>query len=778
MSYGLKYRANFDSIKGPLESFQVDISQKDYTHSWEYINLSGTPVIQEWQDDDPKQAIRGCTLKVSILTEEGGLQLTDFYSENDNEFLVQFYCSNTGQKLFEGYLLQDDCAEIQVDFLHEISLTFTDMLGTLKDVTFDVAAKNIGTLTTINGIDFYNPSPLANNTICSFDAQVGVLKPGDKFKLYSSITTPNTFEFTCFDISYQMLLGWVINIGEPCPFSGTITFDFSYTIPYPLDTYMPLKDVLKLCLKSTQLDLQLFSFVTIYPTSGTIESTWDDTYVDPATFYDGNEWMDCYSILENLMNRFNASLFQADGYWKIVRWDEMYRYTNHQGATMLGHYYDTDFNYLATTTSNKNFVFYGGTDMETGVIKSVQRPYQYVKETFNYKIPELICNKNFNDLGNLRNEYDSGTLHIKEYGLNKWYNGPYSPIPDRFIRILTDIDPLSQNYKQETERFAVIYDNSGDNSRAVKSCDIPLSKNDYFRYSFSFRTNISQPGNVNTIFAITLTDGVNTKFLHNDGSWQNTVGYSYNVPAGDNTDQWHSVDMTSSLAPFDGVLNIYLAVATFNQPSTDETHYKDLNLQIFYRINNTVNINGHTHTDFQNITTKNNNEEDIYLDNTPSNSISGTLFLDSYNGLLRNRTVEWEYPGFTQKFLNLGIATTQESLFTRFKPRTKYEGNLLYLRRIQGEQYIWVNPISVFLAKNAMNIYRFVPGKVSIDYKNSVVDITLYELLDNMGGDFDGTTITPPVGPPFTIPGLINEFIGWTENTSIYEFNYLYETNQ
>ena len=761
MAYGLKYTSEFDSFK-KLQSYSVNIFQKDYVGDPITVLLSGTPVVQEWQEDDAKAPIRGCTLKVSILTDELGVRLVDFYSEDDAGFYVELRCTTTDQYLFKGYLLQDDCSEMQVDFNHEISLTFTDMLGTLKDITINEAAVIVGDLHTESGVDFYNPTPVANLTICSFDSRVGVLKPGDTFTLFDGI---NTYNLTCYNINYNIALGWVININEVCPFAGTVTFDFTYKIPYQLEGYIPLIDVLKLCLKSTLLDIRLKSVVSIYPEGGTNESVWDDTFIDANTLrVDTNSWMNCYDILEQLMNRFNASLFQANAIWNIVRWDEMYRYTTFQGATMYGSNYDNNFTLYSTgAIQSETFTFMDGYDLETGVMKSIERPYQFVKETFNYVQPDdLLCNTNLTDLGDLLTEYTTGLFIFREYGLNKWYNGPFSPIPKRFIRIVIDNDPTSDKYTQEIERYAVVYDATGSADKSVKSCDIPLSERDSIDYRFSFRTSNSQPGNVNVNFAITITNGISTLYLHANGQWLSTVGFTYNIPAGDNTNEWHDVSIKSNGVPFNGNLNIYLAEATSNggTPSTDETHYNNLDLIVNYVINGSGKVIGHTHTDSQIENIKNNNSKDIYLDNTPSNSIKGSLFTANYNGVLRARATIWKYPGVViDPVANLGTATTQESLFTRFKPRAKYEGNLLKVLQGAGP-YEFITPLSMFKHFKFQDEYRFVPGKMAIDYKNANVNLTLYELIDRMGYNFNG--------------GLTAAYLEWVES-KIYEFNYLYE---
>ena len=762
MAYGLKYTSEFDSIK-PLQAYSVNIFQKDYTGATITVLLSGTPAIQEWQEDDPKAPIRGCTLRVSILTDVIGVRLTDFYSEDDNGFYVELRCTITDQYLFKGYLLQDDCKEIQLDFNHEISLLFTDMLGTLKDVTLDQAAVITGSLENHSVLIGTPPGTL--NTITTQDIRLGGLQPGAVFTINDG-TLAGTYRV--LSISLIPTLGvydyWIVTnqiIGYTLPYTASI----DWIDPYPLVGYVPIIDILKLCLKATFLDMRLKSVVSIYPIDGANGSTWDDTYIDANTLrVDTNSWMNCYDILEMIMTRFNTSLFQANAMWNIVRWDEMYRYTTITGANLFGSNYNNDFVLYATGAIQSDiFSFMDGEDMETGVMKSIERPLQYVKETFNYVQPvDLLCNSNAQDLGTLTRQYDSGLFTIREYVLNSWYDGPFPPIPDRFIRITLDNDPTSRTYKQELDRTIIIVNATGSAPQSAKSCDIPLSKGDSIELNFSFRTNVHQPGNVNTVFAISITDGTLTYFVQNNGSWDSTLGYTYNTPAGADTFDWQSVDIISNPAPIDGIVNIYLAEATPNggTPSADETHYKDLTFNVTYLINDSGKIIGHTHRDSQSTNIKNNISKDIYLDNSPRQSIKGTLFEADYVGLLRKRTNIWKYPGIViDPVDNLGIATTQESLFTRFKARAKYEGNLLYVLQGNGP-YEFINPLSMFKQYGNEELYRFVPGKMAIDYKNANVDLTLYELIDNMGYNFNG--------------GLTAVYLEWAA-TKLYEFNYLFE---
>jgi hypothetical protein len=762
MAYGLKYTSEFDSIK-PLQAYSVNIFQKDYTGTPITVLLSGTPAIQEWQEDDPKAPIRGCTLRVSILTDVNGVRLTDFYSEDDNGFYVELRCTITDQYLFKGYLLQDDCKELQLDFNHEISLLFTDMLGTLKDVTLDQAAVISGQIAN-HSVLIGTPAGTLN-TITTQDVGFGSLQPGAVFTINDGSLAGT---YTVLSVSLIPTLGvydyWIVTnqiIGYTLPYTASI----DWVDPYPLVGYIPIIDILKLCLKATFLDMRLKSVVSIYPIDGANGSTWDDTYIDANTLrVDTNSWNNCYDILEQIMTRFNTSLFQANAMWNIVRWDEMYRYTTITGANLFGSNYNNDFVLYATGSIQSDiFSFMDGKDMETGVMKSIERPLQFVKETFNYVQPvDLLCNSNLQDLGTLINQYDSGLYTIREYELNSWYDGPFAPIPDRFIRITLDNDPTSRTFKQELDRNIVVVNATGSAPQSIKSCDIAISKGDSIEFDFSFRTSVHQAGPVSTIFAISITDGTTTYYVQSDGTWATVLGYVYNTPNGADTFDWQTVNIISKPTPIDGIINVYLAEATSNggTPSSDETLYKDLTFNVAYLINDSGKIIGHTHRDSQSTNIKNNISKDIYLDNSPRQSIKGTLFEADYVGLLRKRTNQWKYPGIViDPVANLGTATTQESLFTRFKPRAKYEGN--YLKVLQGNgPYEFVTPLSMFKQYGNEEIYRFVPGKMAIDYKNANVDLTLYELIDNMGYNFNG--------------GLTAVYLEWAA-TKLYEFNYLFE---
>jgi hypothetical protein len=431
-----------------------------------------------------------------------------------------------------------------------------------------------------------------------------------------------------------------------------------------------------------------------------------------------------------------------------------------QGETLVDYYkYEpTAFAFDDKYSINKSFVIATGGYVETGLLKSIIRPYRRTLETFNYVQPEdLLCNSQFTDLGTLRQVRTGGGFTNKEYDLPCWYDyDGGSPYPDRFIRVVFEGE-------REVERYVVVTGSTYDSARSVQSEDIELNAGDIIDYTFQFRTDVSQPGSVNTTFAIRIKDGTSTKYLQTDGSWANTIGFVYNTRAGKNTNEWQTVTIKSDGLPFNAIMNVYLAEAT-SSPS-DQTWYKDLRLTISWFVAGQGQINGHTHTASQSRTLNNINDVDIQIDNSLRSTISGTLFLTTQTGLLQDRCSTWKF-GFgyntgipSATYPNLGQLVTQTYMFQRYIPRTKFNGNFLYLRNLNGVMSnlaIFSNEFQGALIHNKMLL-----GSLAIDYKNDSAEFTLWEVF-NKDLPFPADNFT--------------DFNSYLFNI-LYQFNYLYENN-
>jgi hypothetical protein len=746
---GLKYTGSFDSIRSQSR-YVVNIYQESYSGSPINVILAATPLVQEWQEDDPLAPIKGSTLTINLTT-SGGLSLLDFYSDNDNEYLVRLIGDDvTGSNtvLFEGFILQDDCSEVQVDFVHTITLTASDNLGTIKDITLDRAAFLFGDVTTLTNIGcaFVPAGPYIVINVATWDVQ-----PGQTFTIDG---TPFTMVANLGEIDL-VYTGWCIQIVEEIPALVIGTFYITYREVVSLEDYIPLITFIKLCLRSTYLDLTLSFYSHITPSNGEIfldtgeTRMLEDVTLLGNTFLKNNEYMSCYEVLEIIMKRFNMSCFQSLNSWWIMRYPDLFL-DFEQGDTIIDYYRyeETTFAFFDKLTINKSFVIDSDNKVETGLLKSIIRPFRRTLETFNYFQPEdLLCNSQFTELGPLVTQNTSGGDTFRYYEAPCWY--PKGTPDPYYIRVVTNSD------NAEIERSFIV----NNVSDGAQSENIILEENDSFEFSFQIRTDFSTGSTFTYSFILPITDGTTTLYLDNNGNWVPTVTITtLTFTPGFNAQEWASHTIRGKV-PFDCILNIVL------NGSAGINYWKDLRFTVQWEVAGQGLINGHSHNASQSKKLNNINDVEIMIDNSERSSISGTLFLTSQRGILQNKCTTWEFgsgyntgiPGVV--YDNLGQQITETYMFQRYIPRTKFNGNLLNIRNANGvlsNLAIFTNGFTGPQLNNKMLL-----GSVAIDYKNDSAEFTMWEVFNK----------TEPVEED-----NFADFEAYLFNI-LYEFNYLYENN-
>jgi len=721
MAYGLKYTSSFDSLKG--EGYTVDIYQKDYVGSSTNILLGGNPVVHKWDDDNPHAAIKGSTCEIEIIN-NGVISLVDLYSNEDDTFKITVTHDSLGV-VFTGFMLQEESSELEVDYNHAIRVVASDGLGTLKDIDLLTASRNLGEPTNFTrNISTSGDQVFVSGTPFGEPGQVLIISGGtgvDGRYVIDRVTNP---------------LG-VFTIYITSVFGASVTFSgATLTIITPVDISGRLKysEIIPLCLKSTGLYLSSFVYSKLIPNDYVVGRWLESTLVDCKTFLSGEKWDSCYDVLSKILSTFNATIFQAGGSWHIIRWDEL----RYQSNGITWYAYDSDFVYsILTGTLSREFTYGNGSDIATGLLSSLVRPYRFDKRTFKYiQNDNLIFNGNWEITGNLITSYTSGTDTIYEYEMAGWDDYGTSPAPVRRIRVIVDIDG------KET-RYGYIKGTFFDDTRAAQSQPIEMYAGDLFQYDFSFRTNVSQL-NVSFGFGVRLFDGTTSKYLDSNGRWVATPQFPYSVYGSDDTNTWHSVTMKcEEPLPFTGVIYVYLANWAIAGPM--ETQYKDLRLTYTPAVSAQKNIIGHVHTNDQSLTINNSEDITILIDDAPRSSIKGTQFVDSFTGIVQNRTNLWGYDAGTDGDRRLGEITTFETLFWKRIPRVKLEGTVLGL--VQSAKLLSI--LSVIEYSNRPDKW-FIWGQMEIDYKNDAATGTLYEQWQEGEADSD----------------LV----------SLYTFKYLYET--
>ena len=316
MAYGLIYQGEFDSIAE--NGYRLEILKKDYTGLFYTLPMAANPVLHRWDNDDIKAPVKGSSLTINYLN-KGSNPIENFYSTSDDEFLVKFY--NGSQLLFAGFLVQDDYSEIMVDFTHLVQLSANDNLGLLKDVELDVSAQ-VSYLPTYAEGDFIAITVPVQNWIyltnVNFTPAVGVPftitgHPSPSMNGTFTPTVVNTITPTKFDIRTATFTGDQPN--SQCSVNSGLAVPANFKIL--------LSDIIHSCLVKTGLELDTYFYCNLFEDSNsTTTSSLHQTLINPETFLPGENYDNCYSVLEKVLSKFKLSLFQSLGRWNIVRWED------------------------------------------------------------------------------------------------------------------------------------------------------------------------------------------------------------------------------------------------------------------------------------------------------------------------------------------------------------------------------------------------------------------------------------------------------------------------
>ena len=402
--------------------------------------------------------------------------------------------------------------------------------------------------------------------------------------------------------------------------------------------------------------------------------------------------------------------------------------------------------YQSSGSLSTVFTYGTGNDIETGEIQTIERQWKFAKETFNYNRPTVIL-KNADLLltGNLLASYTSGSNTVFEYEWLYWSDGPNAPYPDRFIRVTKDADG------NELDRIGVIDGSTGDNYMSAEGTPIEVNAGSKIKFSLQIKTDVSQagPGFIRAC-KLNIYDGTNTYTLKSSGDWltgssapnAGTIG----IFSGQNSNTWNAFEFTSNEIPVDGLLYVYLGQADLTG-SPGETYFKEISLDIIYSLNGTSKVIGQTHTRTQSLNIKNQQDREIFNDDSRINTLRGVMFLSSTTGVLRDKTSLWAYYAASPDYLPLGQLTTFDNLFWRRVQRTKIEANLIGL--VQSGNHLSMSSI-IRNDQTGFDTKNFVFGRLAIDYKNDTANCTMFEMYEDAE-------------------------VSDTDLVSLYEFKYLYD---
>lgn len=649
-TYGKIYQVTFDPPAGGSIFFRpryrLDILKKNYAGLAKNIIGAEGVVKQTWQTDQAKPAVKGCALTINLLNKEGTLPLSTFLSTDDDEFKVQLFwidvvllLTAADRPLFEGFLVQDDCREIMVDYTHYIQLSATDNLGLLKDVTLDRAPASF---------DYFNGGTEILMASAPHLLRIGIglgrqVEANDKIEIIGTAIAGMYNIVSFVENGLYLDITTVEPIATLGPTSTVINIWRSNLIER-----VTLASIIRRCLSATGIELNTNIYCNLLEENHlNSKSFLVQTLISPETFLKNDtDYDDCYTVLQKIFRGDSESamltLFQSNGAWNIVRWDELRYYSN----LIPGFSYDKDFNFLGTITLPAAIKAGIGENSraETGLTREFFRPNLFDKETFNYKNPpHILRNNDLQILGNLLRDYTNGLtgadfMRIKEYKMPWWYLTNMNTAV-YYIRVVYD------QFENEIERYLVLKND------IIKSYKIEASEGDIATLSFTVKADQQWVNDVTVEYVVEITDGVQTKRIRNylpipgepmvdNPYWDDGGGFRFFTKT---VEQNNNITITTPPIPFDSLLYVYLTPLLPPMFSAAETYYSDIRFDLTAFINKSTKIIGHTHKSERAATIKQRKEKEISVDDSPRNFIAGTMFLNRPPvGVIQERTKRWK----------------------------------------------------------------------------------------------------------------------------------------
>lgn len=706
MAYGLNYIIRFKN-RIQNDNYRIEIYQRDYADST-IIELTGaeSPVAISYQDGELLDPIKASELTFSFNADFSALDA--FYSDDDERFRCDYYYEGVSDiLLWAGYLIQDGVSEPVTDIKHAVTLKATDNLALLKNTKLNEAA----------GDDLYGKHTLL------YYIQICLAQTG----LYS----PDTV----------------------------------------IDQSLPLKTY-----------VNIFENTTDDRSDDSVNDPFNETVLHSNVFQSNdNTWDDCYSVLEKILGDLNASILQVNGAWVIVRTPEYKFFDNAiPGTEYIYNGVDTDI--TAITLDEDVTIDRTGADVypiAEDQNKSIQRPLRRVFNTFNYNQPILIKNADL-QLPSGATPYDTDTdagIRTDKYDLATYFPDWFQRGLDAsYLAVETDTTVTPE---QEVERFIVtpLVDTSGTDISGVQFNPIAVSKNDRLDFSLTWKTypldTDSQAPFWVRFLLITGTDIYNLVQDPDEDTGSPPAHDAANkrlywevIPDNDEWDSssegvlmfivqsvaevtdltqyqtWQLSARTIGVVPPIPVDGILLIEVQGNNNKVFDGHqyaWKDINLTILNFVNQSTQIVGQTHTDTGTETNKAISESTLNIDDSPRNSIAGTLFTNAVTNfeytdivdgevtdigdIYFTKTYNW-HRGSSGEQLRLGNIIAFERLYLKYVSRLIIEGTF---RNLRHDDTKFISMLSVFSFGWIADKF-FLPTGMQIDYMDCSFKAKLIEI--------------------------------------------------
>lgn len=477
-------------------------------------------------------------------------------------------------------------------------------------------------------------------------------------------------------------------------------------------------DIIAKALSYTELDLDFFTWIDIYPDTFPVRGAGGDTIgandpmdsfnIHNTVFQEGmREYNDPFQALNKLCQSFNAIFFQARGQWHFVYIEDWIRNLGLTG---------TQWDYLGVAQSYAEYArerIYVGRTRDSFIINEDAllgnlRPAKKVTTSFDYREPVAVI-KNL-DLNDTTGTVSSGSGFVL-YSLANWTNVSNSV----YARSEVDADGNEQSRR-------MIFSGGGN----IQSAAGLVGSGDYFTLGFNmFKSTESFSFGLRVINVT----GVTTTYyyLMADGKWQ--TGTSSWTLIGLGTTPFDTRINLSNVDPIpaNGLMEIYFS-------STGNSVVWNISIDYTYKPLNKFLASGYYHEASQAIEFKTNYEKGLYISDTTGVGVRGAMLLKTVITPLQY----WKHRSITEKLLfskiiNRALYKCNYRNFYTLECAIKfnYDGNYIF------------SPLNTFFFDELDNL-EFMCSTIEVDLINDTSNATFVELLNiSDSDDFDavGTEI-------------------------------------
>jgi hypothetical protein len=447
------------------------------------------------------------------------------------------------------------------------------------------------------------------------------------------------------------------------------------------------------------------------------------------------EYENCYNILEAIMKAFNATLFQADGYWHIIRFPERwqsdtlrsvrYLWPYAEASDMVQWQYRHNVNQIDVTAINADHIRSFIPAAKSGIV------------TYDYdESPEYYRNINFaegtrsglltTDNGDEPDTYAyNSTVDHWQYKSGETGLGP--DVVGAFVIRLEELN-ANKTLKQDVliiddpeDIGGLVSDNVVD---VIGGEIISISFETKDRTAFTFESQSADSGPAAYVILVTETT---EWYLHTDGYWGESDGAAIVIEwggSGTSSVNWQTISVTSQPVPASGQVYFTLKPWAYTASLDDRGVYFK-NLSISFK---PANEDGQQAIVSQQIVLKEKFDGSVKMGDPTSPTVNGAFLQavpDSGEFALWTTWAQWG--SAEEKHLTEILA--RDLFRARKRLKTKVEGSIkgIITEMPQDTDLVGIISPNWHIQYGALSGYVYLPSSLELNIEADTAKVYLYE---------------------------------------------------